>query len=103
MTMIAVLIRHKTRPGKRDEVRAVWERHMRPAIDRHPGHEAYFYCFDKTDADSIIAFQQYTSSEASESFLQSEAYAAYAREVEPLLTGPPEVTPLAPVWIKGPG
>ena len=74
---------------------------MRPSIASNPGHEAYFYCFDDHDADSICAFQQYADSQSSADFLKTESYAAYLREVEPLLAGPPHITSLAPIWIKG--
>lgn len=32
MTQLALIIKHKTQPGKRDEVRTVWEKHMAPAV-----------------------------------------------------------------------
>ena len=100
MTPFALMIKHRTRPGKRDEVRNVWERHMASAITANAGHAAYFYCFDNTEPDSIWAFQQYVSIEASLEFLQTSSYAAYLKEVEPLLAGPPRVTALTPVWSK---
>lgn len=96
----ALIIKHKTQPGKRDEVRVVWEKHMAPAISANAGHMAYFYCFDDADQDSIVAFQQYQNAEASRDFLQTESYAAYLKEVEPLLAGPPEITALTPIWSK---
>lgn len=43
MTQLALIIRHQTRPGLRDDVRKVWEAHMAPAIDANPDHPAYFY------------------------------------------------------------
>ena len=46
MTSFALIVKHQTLPGKRDEVREVWEKHMAPAIAGNPGHTAYFYCFD---------------------------------------------------------
>lgn len=101
MANLALIIRHKTLPGKRDEVRAVWEKHMAPAVSGNPGHCAYFYCFDNADPDSISAFQAYESAEASQAFLATGEYAAYLQEVEPLLSGPPQVTALTPVWVKG--
>jgi quinol monooxygenase YgiN len=101
MTNLALIIKHKTQPGKRDEVRKVWEKHMAPAVSRNPGHTSYFYCFDNSDVDSISAFQVYESAEASQEFLKTESYAAYLKEVETLLSGPPQVTALTPVWIKG--
>ncbi|MGO1914139.1 MAG: putative quinol monooxygenase, partial [Halomonadaceae bacterium] len=101
MTSFALIIKHKTQPGKRDEVRKVWENHMAPAISANPGHTAYFYCFDNADPDSIYAFQQYASVEASQEFLKTDGYAAYLKDVEPLLLGPPQVMALTPVWSKG--
>ncbi|WP_149196676.1 putative quinol monooxygenase [Luteimonas suaedae] len=101
MTSFALLIKHKTQPGRRDEVRTVWERHMAPAVSANPGHIAYFYCFDNADPDAIYAFQQYASAEASQAFLKTASYAEYLKEVEPLLSGPPQVTALTPVWSKG--
>ena len=98
--MFALIIRHLARPGQREEVIAIWRRHMAPAIMSNPGHTAYFYCLDNTDPDSLHAFQQYTSVEASEQFLRTSSYAAYLKEVEPLLAGPPEITALTPVWSK---
>ena len=75
---------------------------MAPAIAANPGHLSYFYCFDNGDPDSIYAFQQYVSAEASQEFLKTDSYAAYLKNVEPLLSGPPQVTSLMPMWSKGP-
>ncbi|MGO4257922.1 putative quinol monooxygenase [Marmoricola sp. RAF53] len=102
MTQLAVTIRHQTLPGRRDDVRKVWEAHMAPAISRNPGHLAYYYCLDNHDADAVLAFQIYDSLESSQAFLLTDAYAAYLQEVGPLLTGPPEVTALTPVFSKEP-
>ena len=101
MTSFALIVKHKTQPGKRDEVRRVWEKHMAPAIAANPGHTAYFYCFDNADPDSISAFQQYASEEASREFVKTARYAAYLKEVEPLLSGPPQIATLTPIWSKG--
>ena len=100
MASFALIIKHKTTPGKRDEVRKIWEKHMAPAIAANPGHTAYFYCFDNADPDSISAFQQYLSIEESRAFLKTASYAAYLKDVEPLLAGSPEITTLTPVWSK---
>ena len=98
---VALFIKHQTRPGKRDDVRAIWERHLQPSIARNPGHEAYCYGFDHDDPDCICAFQQYASVEASQAFLRTDSYAAYLAEVGALLLGPPQITTITPVWIKG--
>ncbi len=100
MTQLALIIRHQTQPGQRDEVRKVWEAHMAPAVDGNAGHLAYFYCFDNADPDVISAFQVYDSVESSQQFLETEAYVAYVRDVESLLSGPPQVDALTPMWTK---
>jgi hypothetical protein len=38
---VAVFIEHRVRPGQRDDVRTVWERWLRPAIEANDAHEAY--------------------------------------------------------------
>ena len=63
MASSAVFITHRVRPGQREAVFAVWQKHMAPAIAANLGHEAYFYCFDPADPDAICAFQQYRSPE----------------------------------------
>lgn len=100
MSKVALFIKHKSLPGKRDEVRAVWERYMQPKIAQNKAHEAYFYCYDDNDSDSICVYQLYSDSESSQAFLKTPSYADYLKEVESLLAGPPEITEATPVWIK---
>ena len=96
----ALFITHRTAPGKRDAVRAVWEKHMAPAVQGNDGHLAYFYCFDNADADVLRVFQLYGSEAEAEAFLKDPNYTAYLGEVEGLLAGPPEVHNAEPKWQK---
>ncbi len=96
----ALFIVHRTNPGKRDEVRAVWEKHMAPAIAKNDGHIDYFYCFDHQDHDVLRVFQLYSNAEAADSFLQHPNYAGYLQEVGPLLSNQPEVHTATPQWKK---
>ena len=100
MSEHALFIIHRTAAGRRDEVRAIWERHMAPAIAGNPEHLAYFYCYDHEDIDVLRVFQLYTGAKAAEDFLKHENYAAYLKEVEPLLAGPPEIHTAEPKWKK---
>jgi len=97
----AVLVTHRTRPGKRDQVRDTWQAHMPAAVSANPGHLAYFYTFDSADADVIRAFQVYSDKEAAQAFLNTDSYRDYVAAVEPLLAGPPEVAISQVVWAKG--
>ena len=93
------MIRHTTKPGMREAVERVWQRHMQPAIAAHRGHAVYVYSFG-ADPDEIVAFQVYSTADAAQAFLRSPAYVAYEAEVADLLEGPPQVELLQPRWIK---
>ncbi|MBS0426200.1 MAG: antibiotic biosynthesis monooxygenase [Proteobacteria bacterium] len=101
MTRIALIIRHRTLPGRRDDARRAWEAHMRPAIAANPGHLAYVYCQDDSDSDVLSAFQMYASHEDAQRFLQAPSYLRYLEAVGPCLAGPPDVLTLNPLWAKG--
>jgi quinol monooxygenase YgiN len=101
MSKVALFIKHKTVPGKREEVRRVWERLMQPQIAQDKAHEAYFYCYDDNDPDSICVYQQYSDREAAQAFLKNPSYAVYLEESRLLLVGEPEITTATPVWMKG--
>jgi len=100
MPRVALFIEHHARPGKRDEVRRIWEKHLGPRIAVNPAHEAYYYCYDDTDPDTIRVFQQYTDRASSQAFLQAPWYAAYVTEVSPLLAGEPKIRTTTPIWSK---
>jgi len=53
MSKSALFIRHRSLPGKRDEVRRIWEKHLPARIASNPAHEAYFYCYDAKDPDLV--------------------------------------------------
>ena len=101
MNKVALFITHKALPGKRDEVRRVWQKHLQPAIAGNPAHEAYFYCFDDDDPDTICVFQQYADRKSAQKFLKAACYAAYLDEVSPLLAGQPQVRSATAVWANG--
>ncbi len=96
----AIFLIHRTLPGRRDDVQAEWDRHLRPAVEANPDHLAYWYCFDPVDVDVIRVFQLYTNAEAAAAFLATDAYDDYLAAVEPLLDGPPEVHPADARWAK---
>jgi quinol monooxygenase YgiN len=100
MSKTALFITHRALPGKRDEVRRTWEQHLQPRIAANAAHEAYFYCYDENDPDTICVFQQYADRASSQTFLAASWYAAYVSEVTPLLAGEPEIRVATPVWAK---
>ena len=100
MSKVALFIKHRALPGKRDEVHRVWEKHLQPNIAANPAHEAYFYCFDDNDPDTICVFQLYGDRASSRDFLTTPWYASYLQEVSTLLAGQPEIGTATPVWVR---
>jgi quinol monooxygenase YgiN len=100
MAKTALFIKHKAKPGKREEVRKVWEKHLRPRIGENEAHEAYFYCYDDNDPDMICVFQLYADETGPQAFVAQPWYPAYEAEVGPLLTGESEFRTATPFWIK---
>ena len=96
----AIFIVHRTLPGQRDAVRAIWMKHMAPAITENDAHLAYHYCFDNNDADVIRVFQLYRDAKAATAFLEHPNYAAYQQEVLELLIEPSEIDAAESQWQK---
>lgn len=101
MSQSTLFITHKTLPGKREEVRRVWETHLLPSIQARQAHDAYFYCYDDSDPDTIRVFQRYADGVDPLNFMQGPAYDAYIEAVSPLLAHPPEIHTATVAWAKG--
>ena len=100
MTKTALFIRHQAKPGKRGDVRRVWEKYVKPRAAANPAHEEYFFCLDSKDTDVICVFQLYTSEAAMQEFLRGAWYADYLNEVSQFVAIPPLITPADLVWAK---
>src|SRR3546814_12279770 len=61
MSTHGLFIVHRTQPGRRDDVRAVWNEHLAPAIDANDDHLTYIYSFDQPYEDVIRTCQLYAS------------------------------------------
>lgn len=99
----ALVLRHRAKPGRRDELVEVWRRHMPEAVQANDGHRAYMFCASHADPDVLLVFQQYRDAAAAQAFLGNPAYLAYLEESGDLLTGPPEVEAVEPLWSKAAG
>jgi quinol monooxygenase YgiN len=97
----ALFVRHRAKPGQRDEVRRVWEKYVKPRVEANPDHEAYFFCLDDNDPDVICVFQLYPNKEAMQEFLNGDWYSEYMNEVSRVVAEPPQIVPAGLVWSKG--
>ncbi|BCH35671.1 hypothetical protein MesoLjLc_76010 [Mesorhizobium sp. L-8-10] len=101
MSRKALYIRHKAQPGKREEVRRIWEKYARAYIADADGQLAYFYGFDDNDPDVIVAYQVHDGEAGADDFTRQSWYPDYERETAALLAEPSEFRFITPQWIKG--
>ncbi len=100
MSKNALYIRHQAKPGKRDEVRRVWETYARDYVEGSKGQLAYFYGYDDKDPDSIVVFALQADQGAAQDFVKQPWFADYDRETKALLAGPSEFRTATPQWTK---
>jgi quinol monooxygenase YgiN len=100
MNGTALFVRHRAQPGRRDEVRLIWERHVRPRVEANPAHVAYYFCYDDRDPDVVSVFQLYRDDEALQAFMAGDWYPAYLEEIAAVVDAPPEIMPATTVWTK---
>jgi quinol monooxygenase YgiN len=101
MSKVTLIVSARTQPGRRDEVRAVWDRHLRPRAEANPAQELYLFCLDEDDADAFQLVEVYSDVEAAQANARAPWFAQYMREVGPLIAGRPAMTTARPVWAKG--
>ena len=98
---IAMVLRGRTLPGRRDEFHRLWSEHLRGRAAENPFQSAYAFCFDPTDADVFWIFELYDDPAAMGANAQAPWFAEYTARTAPLLAGPPEVFMGTPQWLKG--
>jgi quinol monooxygenase YgiN len=101
MSKSATFVRHTAKPGKRDEVRRIWEKYVRDYVAGSDRTLSYYYCYDDNDPDVVIAFQLAPDQASGQEFVKHPWFADYQRETAALLAGPSEVRTATPQWVKG--
>lgn len=101
MSKVAMIIKTKTQPGKRDEVRQLYEQHLAPRAQANATQELVLWCADDMDADTFYLFEVYSDHAAPQANAQAAWFWEYMAAVQPLLAGQPEVALATPLWAKG--
>jgi quinol monooxygenase YgiN len=101
MSNTALFIRHQAKPGRRDEVRRIWEKYARDYVAGSNGQLTYCYCYDDNDPDAIVVFQLAADQDSGQDFVKQPWFADYERETAALLARPSEFRTATPQWIKG--
>ena len=101
MAKLATFIKIKARPGKREQVKQIWEKIVKPHVESEEGVEHSFFCYAIEDDDTICLFEFITDPSKFEAAMKSEWFLDYMEQLKPLLAGPPERIMTTPVWAKG--
>ena len=102
MGKLAVVVEVTAKDGKRDEVRALWDKHLRPQLERpDSAQDLYLVCDDASDPNKLLLIELYNDPSRMRANAQAPWFHAYMQEVEPLLDGPPRMSMGNPRWAKG--
>ena len=101
MSKVAMIITTTTQPGKRDEVRALYEEHLAPRAEENDAQELVLWCADQADSDTFHLIEVYASADAMQANAGADWFGAYMGAVGPLLAGEPTVAMATPEWTTG--
>ena len=101
MPKLALFVKVKSLPGKREEVKNLWEKYIRPHSEHEEALDISFYCYAQEDENTVCLFELFSDPSRTKTVMQSDWFAAYQQELKSLIAGPPEVIMANPVWAKG--
>jgi quinol monooxygenase YgiN len=90
-----------TKPGRRDDVRAAWDRHLRARVEASEAQELYLFCEDVDDPDVVRIVEVYNDLGAMAENARAPWFAAYIQETREYVDGHPSMARAEPVWAKG--
>lgn len=102
MSETAFFIRHTAKPGRRDDLRRIWEKYVQDYVLASEQQPIYYYCYDNGDPDTIMVFQLHAHRSSGDEFTRQPWYADYERETAALLAKPSDFRSATPQWIKNP-
>ena len=101
VSKIAIVMKVTTRPGQRDELRKLWDTHLRPRVETDPAQELYLVVEDAVDPDALHLIEVYGDPERMRRNAEAPWFAEYLAAAGPLLAAPPVMATGEPVWAKG--
>lgn len=98
---VAMFIKSKAQPGKREEILALYQEILAPRAEANDRQEVVVLAVDQHDPDAFYLFEIYADAEALGANAQSDWFADYMAKAGPLLAGEPEVGMASPAWTTG--
>lgn len=91
MGELAMLIKTKAQPARRDDLFALYRELMAPRAEANLAQEVVVWCADQHDPDAFFLFEIYASGEAMGANAAAPWFADYMAKAGPLLASEPEV------------
>ena len=100
MPQAVLSVKIKCLPGKRDDVKTLWERMTKPHAAESDNVQFSCYAFADQEPDTIILFEVLADGNVLATMYREEWFKQYLAEMGPFLAGPPEIVTGTPIWIK---
>lgn len=94
------MVRGRAQPGKREEVRQLFETHLAPHATANSSQPIVVWCADNGDPDTFYLWEVYSDPAAMEANGRAPWFGQYVAAVGPLLSGQPDVITATPMWVK---
>ena len=101
MGELAMVVKSKAQPGKRDEIFDLYAEMLVPRAEENDAQEVIVWAADQHDPDAFYLFEIYRNAEAMGANASAPWFADYMQKVGPLLAAEPEVGMATPRWSKG--
>ena len=88
MPKVAIIMKITTLPGQRDELRKLWDTHLRRRVETNSAQELYLVVEDATDPDALHLIEVYGDPDEMARNAQAPWFAEYLNAAGPLLAGP---------------
>lgn len=98
---LVLTVRGKTKPGRREDLFALFEKHLAPRAEKNRAQRLVVWAADGEDADAFSLIEIYDDPRAAAQNSNAPWFADYMKASMPLLDGMPSMSQATPKWVKG--
>lgn len=100
MRKTAILIDITTKPGRRSDLRRLWDQHLRGRVEASAAQELYLVIEDEADPDVLHFVEIYNDEQEMQRNASAPWFSDYMAAASELLARTPSVRQGEPVWAK---
>ncbi len=100
MEKFAIYVSFKAKPGRREEIKAVYDKHVRPHIEIGEHLLSCVSSYSLEDEDTLCLFELHSTPGLLEKAQELPWFKQYMTELDDILVEKPIFTPMAPIYIN---